>query len=240
MVSEISGIADGSSNSIWAIEDSGNPPELLSIKHDGQLSKKIFLKNITNRDWEDIAILNGSIIIAETGDNALQYPEYRLYIFNEPDAATDTVHNIQTIKFNYPDGSNDCEAIIADPATSDVYFFTKSSQATKVYRLTYPYDASSVQTLTFLGSLNLPGIVSATITPPGNEVILKSYTTLYYYKRAAGENVFQAVSKSAQTIPYLLEPQGEAVSFAADNSGYYTLSEKGFSSQVWLYKYKRN
>jgi hypothetical protein len=40
-------------------------------------------------------------------------------------------------------------------------------------------------------------------------------------------------------LPYQAEPQGEAISFAVNNSGYYTISEKALSSMVKLYYYKR-
>jgi hypothetical protein len=82
-------------------------------------------------------------------------------------------------------------------------------------------------------------VVAASISYDQKEIIIKTYTGLNYYSKNSTENIYQAVSKTAETIPYVLEPQGEAVSFAKDNSGYFTLSEKGFGSQVWLYYYKR-
>jgi hypothetical protein len=241
LVEEISGIADSESEAgiIWGIEDSGNPPQLSVIGHDAQVKGTIYLKGITNRDWEEMDVANGSVYIAETGDNSLQYPDYSIYKFSEPSSTEDTVYAIERIRFTYPDGSHDCEAMIVDPSTKDIYFFTKTTSGSKIYKLAFPYDATSVHTLTFMGQLSLNSVVGASLSYDQKEIIIKTYSGLNYYTKTSSDNIYQAVSKTAENIPYVLEPQGEAVSFAKDNSGYFTLSEKGFGSQVWLYKYKR-
>src|SRR5678816_639683 len=79
LVNEISGIADSKINPgyLWGQEDSGNPSEIYLINHEGTKKKKIFLAGISNRDWEDIALFNGNIYIAETGDNAQAYNNYK-------------------------------------------------------------------------------------------------------------------------------------------------------------------
>lgn len=241
IVNEISGIADARSVNgvIWGIEDSGNPPHLYAIGHDGQLKKTIYLKGITNRDWEDLTLSGNRLFIAETGDNALQQSEYIIYAMNEPSVLADTVSEIDKIRFVYADGAHDCEALLVDPASGDIYLFTKTSSGTGVYRLVYPFSTSSVQTASFVGKINYNSVVSISQTADGKEIILKTYTTLFHFYREPGEGIFQALSKSPHTLPYEFEPQGEAVSFAQDNSGYFTLSEKAFSSVVNLCFYKR-
>jgi hypothetical protein len=62
---------------------------------------------------------------------------------------------------------------------------------------------------------------------------------LFYYKRQAGKTIEQALKGTYISLTYLLEPQGEAVTFASDGSGFYTASEKGFATWVNLYFYKR-
>ena len=55
-----------------------------------------------------------------------------------------------------------------------------------------------------------------------------------------GETINAALQKTYASIPYIIEPQGEAVCFSATNDGYFTLSEKGSAAEVRLYFYKRN
>jgi hypothetical protein len=241
LINEISGIADSKVNPgfLWGQEDSGNPSQLYLISHNGSVTKTIFLKGIVNRDWEDMALAGGDIYIAETGDNNLAFSEYSFYKFPEPGFATDTVRAIDNIRFTYEDGSHDAEAFLVDAHTKDIYIITKRDSPSKIYKLAYPYSLTSLNAATFIGALPYSGVVSAAFSPSGNEIIIKTYTGLRYYIRTEGESVEQVLRKSYVELPYKLEPQGEAISFANDNSGFFTLSEKGFGSSVNLYFYKR-
>lgn len=238
LVSEISGIADSKLNPgyLWGEEDSGNPSQLYLISHDGVVVKKIFLKGITNRDWEDMALFNGDIYIAETGDNGQLFSSYKFYRFPEPPAAADTVTVIETINFTYPDGSHDAEAFLIDSATKNIYIITKRDDPSKIYRLSYPYNAPG-NTVALVGSLPYTGVVSAAVQR--DEIIIKTYTSLFYYKRRPGQNIEQSLKNSYISLPYAIESQGEAVGFAINGSGFYTISEKGFASEVKIYYYKR-
>lgn len=240
LVNEISGIADSHLNPgyLWGEEDSGNPTQLYLIKHDGTVARSIYLKGITNRDWEDMCLFNNQIYIAETGDNAQVYSGYRFYRFAEPSIATDTVQQIETISFTYPDGSHDCEAFMIDPATKNIYLITKRDNFSRVYRLSYPYGANNVVSL--VTTLPYTGVVGASVSADGKEILIKTYTSIYYYKLTQQETMEQGFRKNYKLLPYQMEPQGEAVSFAEDGSGFYTISEKAFSSTVNLYFYKRN
>src|SRR5687767_675920 len=53
-ITEASGIADSKlfPGSLWVQEDSGNPPQLLLLAHDGALKDSVFISGATNRDWE--------------------------------------------------------------------------------------------------------------------------------------------------------------------------------------------
>jgi hypothetical protein len=237
LVNELSGIADSKVNPgyLWGQEDSGNPNQIYLIRHDGTVAKTVYLKGITNRDWEDMSLAGGSIYIAETGDNAKAYASYMIYKFAEPSMSTDTVSTIETINFTYPDGSHDAEALLVDDS-KNIYIITKSDNPSKIYKLSYPYHTGN--TLSLVGSLPFSGVVSATMN--ANEIIVKTYLALFYYKRQPNQTIEQALKNNSAFAPYVLEPQGEAVGFANDGSGYYTLSEKGFASTVKLYFYKRN
>jgi hypothetical protein len=164
------------------------------------------------------------------------YSSYKFYKFPEPSAAVDTVTGIETINFTYPDGSHDAEAFLIDAATKDIYIITKRDNLSRIYRLSYPYN-TSVNTVALMGDLPYTGVVSAAIS--GNEIIIKTYTDLFYYKRKSNESIEQSLNNPYIRLPYQVEPQGEAVCFAANGSGFYTISEKGFTSAVNIFYYKR-
>lgn len=239
IINEASGIADSKVNPgyLWVEEDSGNPTQLYLLKHDGSVAKKIFLKGITNRDWEDIALFNNEIYLGDIGDNAQAWPDYRIYHFPEPASSVDTVRTIDSIRYSYPDGSHDAEAFFIDPSSKNIYLITKRDNPSKVYRLSFPYG--SMNLLSYVGSLPYSGVVGAAISEDRKELLIKTYVGIAYYQLTQGQAIEQALQNSFRLLPYQVEPQGEAVTFAADGTGFYTLSENPFNTAVNLYFYHR-
>jgi hypothetical protein len=237
-IAEISGIADSKVNPgyIWGEEDSGNPTRIFIIGHDGHVVKSVFLKGTVNRDWEEMAISNSFIYLAETGDNNQVYGSYKFYRFPEPAQSIDTVFQVESIPFSYTDGPHDAEAFLVDPDKKDIYIITKRDNPSRIYKLPYPYTTGIAA---YEGELTYPGVVSAAISESGEEIIVKTYGALHYYKRTAGKTITEALQETFINLPYKVEPQGEAVCFAADGSGIYTLSEQTGSAAPQLYYYKR-
>lgn len=242
IISEASGIADSKKNKgfIWVHEDSGNPTQIFLLGHNGKVAKRVQLKNVVNRDWEELQLADGIIYLADIGDNLKRYDQYIIYTFTEPDYAVDVVTEIKSIKFAYDDGPHDAEAFLVDAITKDIFIITKSDNPARIYKLSYPYSYTTLNTAMAAGALTKSGIVGAAISPDGKEIIVKTYVELFRFKREAGQTLLQTFQNTFEKIPYQLEPQGEAVTFAADNSGYFTLSEKGMFSVVNLFFYKRN
>jgi hypothetical protein len=246
-IREASGMAGSKANPgyLWVNEDGGAPAQLLLLKNDGVLSNSVFIKGADNIDWEDMALAKGPvaslnyIYLADIGDNLLARPEYAIYRFPEPVLTTDTVDMIDRIRFQYPDGTHDAEAILVDNGTKDVYVITKSDNPSHIYKIPYPQSVSSVNQAVSVGQLSFGGVTGAAISPDGTEIIIKTYPALSYFVRTSGQKLEESLKKAPLNLAYQLEPQGEAVAFAADNSGFYTLSEKAFSSVVNLYFYKR-
>lgn len=246
-INEASGIADSKINPgyLWVEEDSGNPPQLYLLDHTGSSVKKIYVKGASNIDWEDIALANGPdvakkyLYIGEIGDNDAVHTISAFYRMEEPLASTDTVRSFDLIRFSYADGPRDAEAFLVDDASKDIFIITKRDAKARVYKIGYPYSTATVNTAIFVQDLPYTGVVSAAASNDGKSIIVKTYPALYHYARTAGETIAQTLQKTFTTLGYQLEPQGEAVGFALDNSGFYTLSEKGLSSSQFLYFYKK-
>jgi hypothetical protein len=247
-LTEASGIADSKANPgyLWVQEDSGNPPDIELLQHTGTWLKRIHLANVVNRDWEDIVLSTGPkagvqyLYIAETGDNLLVHPDYAIYRLEEPGSNIDTVKQVDKIAFFYPDGSHNAEAILVDADTKDIYIITKVDRRSKVFKLTYPYSTTVANKAEEVGTLTYNLAVSAAISPSGKEIVVKTYDAIFSYPRSAGETIMQTLSKQPVNLPYENEPQGEAIVFSNNDSGYFTLSEKALASSVKLYFYKRS
>ena len=79
-------------------------------------------------------------------------------------------------------------------------------------------------------------MVAGDISQNGQQVLLKSYTKVYYWKRtSSAEPIWQTLQRSPSILPYTLEPQGEAIGFTIDGAGYYTVSE-GVHAKLYYYK----
>jgi hypothetical protein len=235
-IPEASGIADSKtiSDHLWVVEDSGNPAKMFLLKHEGFVTDSFALDGATNRDWEDVAVGKGPddalsyLYIGDIGDNNLSYESYTVYRTPEPTAFTDVITDYDSIKFTYPDGSHDAEALMVDDNTKDIFIITKRDAVSKIYKIPYPQDTQNMNQAEFVADLAYPGVVSATLSFAGTEIITKTYTQLFYYKRTAKEGLDVTLAKApSDTLSYQLEAQGEAVAIANDNSGFFTLSEKG-------------
>jgi hypothetical protein len=247
IVDEASGIADSKANrgAIWVEEDSGNPTRVQLLQYNGSLLGRVFIKNASNRDWEDMALAPGPIAglsylyIADIGDNNAQYTSYTIYRFPEPALTVDTIAAHDKINFQYPDGAHDAEAILVDPATKDIYIITKRDAVSKVYKLAYPQSTGTILQATPVGSLSFTGAVGAAISANGKEIIIKTYSNLYYWKHNQNESIEETLKKLPVVLNYQQEPQGEAVCFANDGTGFFTLSERSFAPSAGLHFYKR-
>jgi hypothetical protein len=73
-----------------------------------------------------------------------------------------------------------------------------------------------------------------------DEILLKTYDNIYYWKRQQGESIYQTLAKQPKILPYKPEPQGESITWKTDGNGYFTLSERNGAIIPDLLFYKRN
>lgn len=240
VIKEASGITASRKNpgNLWVIEDSGNPNEVILLDNNGVTKKRMVVANSFNRDWEDISWYHDSLYVAEIGDNNRAYSDYIIYILPEPDENVDTIKSVRAVHIKYPDGSHDAETLFVDQATGDIYLITKNDQPSQLYKLSFPYDAA-MNTLVKVADLNYTGVVSAALSSNGALLIIKTYDKLRYYQRKNNDPFEVLVKQDPIILPYIQEPQGEAVCFSKNDDGYYTLSEQLLTSVQKLYFYKK-
>ena len=251
---EASGIAASTKNPgvFWTHNDSGGESRVFAFDSLGRDLGIYNIAGIQNRDWEDIAVGPGPIegeqyiYIADIGDNSVRYDTKYIYRVLEPHVSVgqspvDTIlYDVERLVFQYPDGNQNAETIMIDPQTLDIYIVSKESN-TKVYRAAWPYTFHAaptfdVDTLEVVTSFTFDTAVGGDISSDGKEILIKRYHVIYYWSRDEGQTIEEAFEADIRTVPYFIEPQGEAVCWAADSSGYYTLSE---GSHPHLYFYPR-
>ncbi len=249
---EASGLAPSQKNSgcLWTEEDSGNPSQIQLLNQDGTVVARFILDGLENNDWEDIAIGPGPvpgqsyIYLAEIGDNQFQYAQKIIYRFPEPDISNQKlpveghISAIDVIRLQLPEGPQNAEAILVDPTTKDLFILSKDDFTT-VYRATFPQSTTKVTLMTPLLVLPFEKVTSGAVSADGSEILIRTYERLFYYTRGQGESITDALKREPKLVPMAYEPQGEAVGWAADGSGYYTTSEKTHSTMQVLYFYQR-
>lgn len=245
---EASGLAASRANAglLWSHNDSGSDARLFLLGPDGNQRAEYTVEGIRNYDWEDLAAttVNGqpTVYVADIGDNTSVRQVCEIYRCTEPvfgGTATGTLRGAQQITFRYPDGAHDAETLLVDQQTGDLYVLTKEATRTRVYRLPFPQATSGVITAESLGEAALSFLIAGDISPDNAEIILKNYTEVFYWKRQAGESLITTLKRAPRKLPYLAEPAGEGLAFAADGSGYFTVSEAIEGIQPRLFFYKR-
>ena len=144
--------------------------------------------------------------------------QYFIYRFAEPASATDTVLHWEKITFQYPDGAHDAEAILVDNASKDIYIITKQDSPSRVYKLPYPQNTGATNTAVLAGSLSFTGATGAAISGDGTEILVRTYTSVYYWKRLGSQSVEDALASIPLLLETQFEPQGEAICFKNDSS----------------------
>ncbi|CAN5360860.1 hypothetical protein BH20BAC1_BH20BAC1_28310 [soil metagenome] len=207
VIKEASGIAASrtSPGDLWVVEDSDNPNEIILIGNDGKVKNRCVLLGAVNRDWEEICFSDDSLYVGDIGDNAMLFGSYTFYVFSEPSANTDTVKNIRTVSFKYPDGSHNAEAFFVDPGTGDIYIITKNDQPSYIYKLSFPYS-SAINTCTKIGEMKYSQVVSSAISTSGAEMIVKTYDKLNYYTGNNSQTIVESLLQTPVRLPYGREP----------------------------------
>lgn len=247
---ETSGLANCTtfSNALWAQEDSGNPLGVHLIGKDGTY-KVFFSMNGANRDCEDLAIGPGPvanrnyIYLADIGDNNNKHTQYYIHRFFEPVDGQTNISEYETITFTYPQNmSYNSEAMFVDPLTKDIYVITKDQFNVLVFKLPYPQSVTNSSEATYLGTIPLFQVTAADISPKGDEILIRNYFAIYYWKLKAGESIYQAISRPRDVNPsYQREDQGEAICWDKDVKGFYVLgerAEKPYAPKLYYYMKK--
>ncbi|WP_052353454.1 hypothetical protein [Dyadobacter tibetensis] len=251
IIDEASGIAPAQylNDYLWSVEDSGGPNAIFLVAKNGSSITPYTIPGSSNVDWEDIASGKGPdatknyVYIADIGNNG--GVDRNNTIYRVPDLqvvggsfAADAVEKIQ---FRYPDGNLNAEALLLDPLTLDLIIISKEADRAGIYRLPYPQSTVNVITAEKVGnipSLNL--VTGGDVSVKGDEVLIRTYLTVSYWRLSSGQSVAQALTTPAKRSFLIApEPQGEGICFDKDLKGYYTLSELGNASSVSLNYFKR-
>jgi hypothetical protein len=251
-ITEASGLAASRLNKglFWTHNDSKDPNRLFLFDENGRDKGTFYVDKATNRDWEDLEMVTIKntpyIYVADIGDNDGEHKKKYIYRIREPKIILsnkpilDTLRGIETIVITYPDANRNAECLMIDQKTFDLYIVSKFEEKVVVYQVPYPQSTTQINVAKPIATLPITFVTAGTISLDNQEILIKNGDNIFYWKRKKDESIAAALKRPATVLPYLKEPQGEAIAFAFDGSGYYTVSEIKKKVKPHLYFYKRN
>ncbi len=211
----------------WTHNDSGGGANLYAITAEGKLARHVRIAGAKSVDWEDIEsgpCAEGSCLyIADTGDNDGRRGTIDIYRMTEPSVSSTTNAKAVKMAVRYPDGPQDAEALFVSPS-QEVFIVTKGRHgAIKLYSMPAQQNTRAVVTLTKVRELfaqptdENDRVTSATMSPDGKWVAVRTYRKLHFY-RAASLMSPEAVTPMSLDLTPLAEVQGEAVAMSNDGA----------------------
>jgi hypothetical protein len=245
---ELSGIAASRRNPgvLWAHNDSGDTERVFAMTGAAAYLGTYTVSPKLQVDWEDMAVGPGPVegvsylYLGSIGGNGGRH-YLSVYRAPEPEVRPDQppvsvpLTSVVKLRMKYPgDELHDAEALLVDPHSHDIYVVTKSySGVAKVFRFPAEAQDSTVSyEMQRVATVNLPSSVTAgDISPDGRDIALKGYAYSRIIPRALNVPVDAALASPQCTVPH---GSGEALGFAADGSGYYTIAEGRFRPLFWF------
>jgi hypothetical protein len=239
---ELSGLAASRRNPgvLWAHNDSGDTERVFAMTQTGAHLGTYHVSPNLQSDWEDMAVGPGPdagmsyLYLGSIGGNKGRN-WLAVYRAPEPEATSSLapvsapLESVVRLTMRYPDGQrHNAEALMVDPRNHDIYVVTKKLDGvTMVFR--YPaadQNPAITYVLQHVTTKQLPGpATAADISPDGREIAIKGYSYSLLWPRSENVPVGSALALPPCSIPH---GPGEAFAFAADGSGYFTVSEGRF------------
>lgn len=226
VLQETSGLARSSRdpNVFWTHND-GNKSELFAIDGNGQLLSRTRVIGALLTDWEDIETGScgngGCLYIADIGDNNSNRQHITIYRIEEPAIGAATTGQAVPLHARYPDGARDAEALFSD-GSGNLYIVSKGREGpVTLYRYRARATPVAMATLERVRDLfPLPKnerdrVTSATSSPTGKWIGVRTYRTLYLYDAQQLLNGGVAQPRQAD-LSMLAEAQGEALVLSDD------------------------
>ncbi len=244
---EVSGIAPSrtSPGVLWMNND--NQARVFAARTDGSALGVVTFDDVQTEDTEDVdlaACPNGQgdcLWLADTGTNNGDRKTVSVYVVPEP--AVDGPFGVRAsgpvrkLPFRYPgEEVVDSEAIAVAPDGKSFWVFEKvDGPRARVWRHPGPMVHDRRVELELVATLDSPGfsvpkgrmITGADLHDSGERLLVRVYTGTYEFRLGPGQSLADLGDLEPRTVAVgpLTEPQGEAVSYDAEGTGVWTVSE---------------
>lgn len=218
-IAESSGLAVSATHAdlAYTVNDSGNDDVVYAVRiSTGEVVGTTTVSGTPWRDTEAMALVDGTLWIADIGDNRGVRDDVALYAIDEPGpgehAATSTRYPI-----SYPDGrAHDAESLAVD-AEGRFLVVTKELLSGTIVRLPAPLREGEDNRGEEVGEPTLLMATDAATSPDGRHVVVRNYIA------AAVLDAADLSLVRTETLPE--QPQGETLAFEPSGDSYLIGSE---------------
>lgn len=230
---------------LWSHNDAGQGSTLFAISETGA-EIATFELDAVHTDWEDIAVGRdpstglSTVYIGDLGDDDANRDSVRLVMLPEPTAEQLVDPDPGTLvtsimELTYPDEARaDADALMFDPQTGDLYVVARrpGSSTSDVYRKSAPHLPGSTRQLEpvatlDLGGQELPGgdrATAASFNRLGDRLLVRTQGSAFVFLRDASQPFYATFEAAACPVPVPDEEGHEALDFAADGRGFFTVA----------------
>lgn len=214
----------------YSINDSGRGPTVFALDSTGAARGRWELPSLENRDWEALATgpcpSGECLFIGDLGDNRERRKHVTIYRLAEPrtlgpfqGGGTAPPPSLDSVRFRYPEGPRDVEAMWVDPAGVPQVVTKGRSGRIVHYRVPPRFESKRVQTAERVAVLPITPepatgqwVTDAALAPGGKQVAVRTYAMLYVFPLDA-EGRLGSPRRCGLAG---LEPQGEGVAWMDD------------------------
>lgn len=244
---EASGLARSTKNPdfLWSHNDSGDSAKLYLLNKEGEIKMSVILNGIIANDWEEMSLVQTGeenyLLMGDIGDNqgvrnSIIIHQIKEPVFSGAERMVIPKDSVNSMILQYAEGPRDAESFFYDPRDGQVVLITKREENVFVYE--FAFQASDQpQTIQAKGRLPLRNFTSADVLPQG-DILIKNYESIFYWKRSYPAAHKTLLETPPVRIPYIVEPQGEALSVDTEGN-FYTLTEKSKHAKQVLYFYEK-
>lgn len=193
----------------YVINDSGQAQVVFAVTI--STGEVVGATTVTNGEWRDSEALSidddGTLWVADTGDNLVTRTDAALYAFDEPGPGDSTV-SATRYPVTYDTGSTDVETLLIQPGTGAKFLISKGFVSGDVYALPEPLSSSAANVAERVSSA--PAVVTdGAFTPDGTRVLLRTYVDVREVDPASWE----------QTRSIATPPMDQSESLAVERDG---------------------
>ena len=181
-IQESSGLAKSVTHDgiYWTANDSGDTGRVFAIDTTGKV-KAVLRFGAKVKDVEAVGVdHDGTIYIADIGDNKANRDMIEIYTMPEPESLEDSDNvKYHRFDFTYPDGAHDAETLLVEPGTNQLYIVTKTTKGTGgIYAAPPAPSREGTNELTKLAPAPSGAITDGTFLPDGQRAVFRTYVDI--------------------------------------------------------------